>query len=120
MRAMVRRNARPLTWFMTLAMLSEAIEMAIPVGIGLVIDHGIFKANLWLTVGGAVGLAALRLLANLCWASFFEPIMEIRAREQHNLRLAVTAAALDRSIAPQGKSFQSRPRMLIALPMSST
>ncbi|UEB89018.1 ABC transporter transmembrane domain-containing protein [Dermabacter jinjuensis] len=95
MRAMVRRNARPLTWFMTLAMLSEAIEMAIPVGIGLVIDHGIFKANLWLTVGGAVGLAALRLLANLCWASFFEPIMEIRAREQHNLRLAVTAAALD-------------------------
>lgn len=95
MRAMVRRNARPLTWFMVLAMASEAINMFIPIGIGLVIDHGIFKANLWLTVGGAAGLAGLLLLSNWCWARFFEPIMEIRAREQHNLRLAVTAAALD-------------------------
>lgn len=95
MRAMVRRNARPLTWFMVLAMASEAINMFIPIGIGLVIDHGIFKANLWLTVGGAAGLAGLLLLSNWCWARFFEPIMEIRAREQHNLRLAVTAATLD-------------------------
>ncbi|MDU1122947.1 MAG: hypothetical protein E7A10_04590, partial [Dermabacter sp.] len=64
MRAMVRRNARPLTWFMVLAMASEAINMFIPIGIGLVIDHGIFKANLWLTAGGAAGLAGLLLLSN--------------------------------------------------------
>lgn len=100
LRTLVARHRRPLTWYMTLAMVNEAIHMFVPVAIGLIIDWGIIAQNLSLAFWGTLGVIALRLVANAAWSHFFYRIMRLRTEEQHNLRLAVTAAALDPASRP--------------------
>lgn len=100
LRAIVLRHTKPLSIYLLLALVNEFIHMFVPVAVGLVIDHGIVQQNLAIAVGGTLGVIALRLIANACWSHFFLRVLAMREQERHNLRLAVTAAALDPKSKP--------------------
>ncbi|WP_232820295.1 ABC transporter ATP-binding protein [Brachybacterium sp. YJGR34] len=102
MRSIVRNHRRSLPWIMALSTVTEGVEMLIPILIGLIIDVGIVQGNLWLTVGGSVGIVVLRVLSTWAWTIMFAASQRARMFERHRLRVAVTSAVLD----PRSKAVE--------------
>lgn len=84
-----------LWWVLPLAAVSEGIEMLVPIGLGLVIDHGIVAGDLRVTVLGALGVVAMRLVGTVLWILTFLASQRAVMVERHRLRVAVTGAVLD-------------------------
>src|SRR5690625_3581357 len=78
-----------------LATLSEGIELLMPIVLGLVIDHGVLAGDLRLTVLGALGLIALRVLGVALWTYTFIESQKACMLERHRLRVGLTGAVLD-------------------------
>lgn len=95
LRTLIHRNFRRLSWYTALNFLNEAMQMSVPVFLGYIIDLGVMKGDVWFTVWATLAVIVLRLASAWAWAASFYGTMQIRTQEQHNLRLAVTAAALD-------------------------
>lgn len=85
-----------------LATLSEGVELLMPIVLGLIIDHGILAGDLRLTVLGALGLIAMRVLGVLLWAWTFVQSQKACMYERHRLRVGLTGAVLD----PRSRSVQ--------------
>lgn len=95
MASIVRGNRGMLARTMPLSVFSEGIEVLVPIGIGLVVDHGIVAGNLLVTILGALLIVALRVGGMFTWVYVFLRTQEARMRERHRLRVALTAAVLD-------------------------
>ena len=95
MRSILRGHRRRIPGVMALSILVEAVDMAIPIVVGLIIDLGIVRGNLALTLAGAAGIFVVRLLSTWAWALLFEISQRARMYERHRLRVAVTGAVLD-------------------------
>ena len=95
MRSMVRSHRRMLAIVLPLATLSEGIELLMPIVLGLIIDHGVLAGDLRLTVLGALGLIALRVLGVALWAYTFVQSQKACMFERHRLRVGLTGAVLD-------------------------
>lgn len=80
---------------MPMCVLSEGIEVLIPIGMGLVIDHGIIGGSLGITLLGALAIVLVRIAGMYAWISTFLWSQEGRMRERHRLRVILTAAVLD-------------------------
>lgn len=100
LRTLMLRNRGPLIWYAALGLVNEVVVMAVPVLFGYVIDRGIMQADIAFTIFGALGVIAVRLIATWAWSTSFYGLMRIRIKEQHALRLALTAAALDPTSTP--------------------
>src|SRR5690625_6200152 len=66
-----------------------------PIVLGLVIDHGVLAGDLRLTVLGALGLIALRVLGVALWTYTFIESQKACMLERHRLRVGLTGAVLD-------------------------
>ena len=95
LRSIVRAHKRMLAWVLPLAAISEGIEMLVPIGLGLVIDHGIVAGDLRVTILGALAVVALRLVGTVCWILTFLASQKACMLERHRLRVALTGAVLD-------------------------
>lgn len=95
MRSIVRENRRTVAIVLPLSTLTEAIEMLVPILLGLVIDAGIVHRSIAVTVLGALGIVALRVLGTMAWSWMFSLVQRARMGERHRLRVAVTGAVLD-------------------------
>ena len=95
MASIVRRNRRTLAVVLPLSVMSEGIEILIPVGMGLIIDHGIVAGSFAVTLFGVAALIGVRILGLLMWMQLFLRSQEARTRERHRLRVLTTAAVLD-------------------------
>ena len=102
MRSIVRNHRRMLAVVLPLATLSEGIELLMPIVLGLVIDHGVLAGDLRLTVLGAVGLIAMRILGVLLWSWTFLQSQKACMFERHRLRVGLTGAVLD----PRSRAVQ--------------
>ncbi|MGP9537582.1 ABC transporter transmembrane domain-containing protein [Brachybacterium sp. AOP43-C2-M15] len=102
MRSIVRGHRRMLAVVLPLATLSEGVELLMPIVLGLIIDHGILAGDLRLTVLGALGLIAMRVLGVLLWAWTFVQSQKACMYERHRLRVGLTGAVLD----PRSRSVQ--------------
>src|SRR5699024_3048771 len=72
--SIIRAHWRMLLIVLPLATLSEGIELLMPMVLGLGIDHGVLVVDLRLTVLGALGLIARRVLGvALLTYTFIEP-----------------------------------------------
>lgn len=95
LRSIVRAHRGMLAWVLPLAAISEGIEMLVPIGLGLVIDHGIVAGNLRVTILGALAVVALRLVGAVFWILTFLASQKACMLERHRLRVAMTGAVLD-------------------------
>jgi putative ABC transport system ATP-binding protein len=95
MRSIVRNHRRSIPWIMALSFVVEGVDMLVPVLMGLIIDAGIVQGSLLITVAGAAGIFALRLLSTWAWTVMFAASQRARMFERHRLRVAVTSAVLD-------------------------
>ncbi|MCL6421963.1 ABC transporter ATP-binding protein/permease [Brachybacterium sp. JHP9] len=95
MRSIVRDHRRQLPWILLGSFAVEAIDMAVPILMGLVIDAGIVHRSLSITILGALGIVALRLVSTFSWAAMFRASQRARMYQRHRLRVAVTGAVLD-------------------------
>ncbi|MCT2178279.1 ABC transporter ATP-binding protein/permease [Brachybacterium muris] len=95
LRSIVRAHTGMLAWVLPLAAISEGIEMLVPIGLGLVIDHGIVAGNLRVTILGALAVVALRLVGAVFWILTFLASQKACMLERHRLRVAMTGAVLD-------------------------
>lgn len=78
-----------------LSTLSEAVEIAIPIVLGVIIDRGIIAGDLAFTLMGALGLVALRLMGMALWIYSFLESQKACMLERHRLRVSLTGAVLD-------------------------
>ncbi|GAB2532635.1 ABC transporter ATP-binding protein [Brachybacterium huguangmaarense] len=85
---------------MPLSVLSEGIEVLVPIGMGLVIDHGIIAGSLPITLLGVLAIIVVRQLGLWMWIAVFLGSQEGRMKERHRLRVVATAAALDPRSTP--------------------
>jgi putative ABC transport system ATP-binding protein len=95
LRSIVRNHRRTLAIILPLAAVSEGIEMLMPIVLGLIIDQGILEQDLRLTVLGAAGLIALRVIGMLLWVWTFLLSQKAVMYERHRLRVGLTGAVLD-------------------------
>lgn len=95
MRSIIRGNGGRLTVVTALSTVTEAVDMLVPVLLGLVIDAGIVHRSLAVTVLGALGIVALRVVSLVSWSWAFSLVQRARMSERHRLRVAVTGAVLD-------------------------
>ena len=93
--SIIRAHWRMLLIVLPLATLSEGIELLMPIVLGLVIDHGVLAGDLRLTVLGALGLIALRVLGVALWTYTFIESQKACMLERHRLRVGLTGAVLD-------------------------
>lgn len=100
MRSIVRSNRSMLARTMPLSLMSEGIEVIVPIGIGIVIDRGIVGGSLLVTVLGALIIVAARVAGLFTWVYVFLRTQEGRMRERHRLRVSLTAAVLDPRSTP--------------------
>lgn len=93
--SILRANSRMLSVALPLAVISEGVEILMPIGMGIVIDRGIIDGSLLATVLGALALVGIRLVGMHAWLWMFLRTQEGRMRERHRLRVTATAAVLD-------------------------
>jgi len=93
--SIIRAHRRMLVIVLPLATLSEVIELLMPIVLGLIIDHGVMAGDLGVTVLGAAGLIALRVLGVVLWAYTFVQSQKACMLERHRLRVGLTGAVLD-------------------------
>ncbi|GAA1321482.1 ABC transporter ATP-binding protein [Brachybacterium rhamnosum] len=100
MRSIVRGHRRRIPWIMALSFVVEGVDMLVPVLVGLIIDAGIVRGDLVLTIAGAAGIFAMRLVSTWAWTVMFAASQRARMFERHRLRVAVTGAVLDPRSTP--------------------
>lgn len=90
-----------------LSLVSEGVEVLIPLGMGLVVDHGIVPGSLRITLLGVLAIIVVRVLGMYAWIATFLLSQAGRMAERHRLRVSLTAAVLDprsrRSDRPAGE-----------------
>lgn len=95
LRSVVRTHRRMLWWVLPMGVVSEGLEMLVPIGLGLVIDHGIVGGDLRFTILGALAVVLLRLVGAGAWILQFLASQRACMLERHRLRVAMTGAVLD-------------------------
>jgi putative ABC transport system ATP-binding protein len=78
-----------------LSTLSEGIEMALPIMLGIVIDRGIVAGHLGVTLLGALIVIAVRVGGMGLWVVTFLASQKACLYERHRLRVGLTGAVLD-------------------------
>src|SRR5690625_1512887 len=91
--SIIRAHRRMLVIVLPLATLSEVIELLMPIVLGLIIDHGVMAGDLGVTVLGAAGLIALRVLGVVLWAYTFVQSQKACMLDRHRLRVEVGRAS---------------------------
>src|SRR5690625_6767926 len=87
-----------------------------PIVLGLVIDHGVLAGDLRLTVLGALGLIALRVLGVALWTYTFIESQKACMLERHRLRVGLTGAVLD----PRSRAVRRPAGEVLSIDRKST
>jgi putative ABC transport system ATP-binding protein len=95
MRSIVRNHRRSIPWIMATSAFVEAVDMLVPILVGIIIDVGIVRGSLAITLLGAAGIFVMRLISTWVWTLMFAASQRARLFERHRLRVAVTGAVLD-------------------------
>lgn len=93
--SILRHQRRRLLHIMPLAMVSEAGHMAVPILLGLLVERGVLRGSVLVTVLGGAGILLVRWVATETWAHAFLSANRARLEERHRLGVAITAAVLD-------------------------
>lgn len=94
LRTIIARHPAKVTAAVAASIVTETLEMSVPIIFGFAVDRGILGGDLTLLLQLAALAVLVRLVAMAAWSFSFHWAMQLRMAEQHNLRVALTAAAL--------------------------
>lgn len=80
---------------MPVSIVSEGVELLVPIALGIVIDVGIVGGSLTYTLLGALLIVLMRIGGMYAWIYVFLASQRARMETRHQVRVALTAAVLD-------------------------
>ena len=95
MASILRRQRGRLVRILPLALVDEGTQMAVPILLGVLLEYGVLRGNILLTLLGGAGILLARTAATWVWAYVFLESQRGTLEERHRLRVAITGAVLD-------------------------